>query len=37
MLYDTQKYWVLELFPSFDILENRKQDVSETDVISLLR
>jgi hypothetical protein len=31
MVYNTQNYWIFELFPSSDILENRKHDVSETD------
>jgi hypothetical protein len=29
--YNTQNYWVLGLFPSSGILENRKHDVSETE------
>jgi hypothetical protein len=30
MVYNTQNYWVFELFPSSGILENRKCDISET-------
>jgi hypothetical protein len=30
MVYNTENYWVFRLFPSSGILENRKQDVSET-------
>jgi hypothetical protein len=37
MVHNTQIYWVLRLFPSSDILENRKHDVSETVSVSFLR
>jgi hypothetical protein len=37
MVYNTQNYWVFELFPSSGILENRKHDVSETGSVSVLR
>jgi hypothetical protein len=33
----TQSYWVLGLFPSSGILENRKHDVSETGSVSVIR
>jgi hypothetical protein len=35
--YFSQNYWVFGLFPSSGILENRKDDVSETGSVSLLR
>jgi hypothetical protein len=37
MMYITQNYRVLGLFPSSGILENRKHDVSETGSGSVLR
>jgi hypothetical protein len=37
MVYNTQNYWVLGLFPSSGILQNRKHDVSETGSVSVLR
>jgi hypothetical protein len=37
MVYNTQNYWVFGLFPSSGILETRKQDVSETGYVSVLR
>jgi hypothetical protein len=37
MVYNTQNYSVFGLFPSSDILETRKQDVSETGSVSVLR
>jgi hypothetical protein len=37
MVYNTQDYWVFGLFPSSDILENRKHDVSEIKYVSVLR
>jgi hypothetical protein len=37
MVYNTQNYWVLGLFPSSGILETRKHDVSETGSVSVLR
>jgi hypothetical protein len=36
MVYNTQNCWVFELFPSPDILENRKHDVLETGSVSVL-
>jgi hypothetical protein len=37
MVYNTQNYWVLGLFPSSIILENRKHYVSETGSVSVRR
>jgi hypothetical protein len=37
MVSDTQNYWVFGLFPSYDILENRKHEVSETGSVSIFR
>jgi hypothetical protein len=37
MVYNTENYWVFELFPPSGILENRKHDVSETGSVSVLR
>jgi hypothetical protein len=37
MVYNTQNYWVLGLFPSSGILGNAKYDVSETGCVSLIR
>jgi hypothetical protein len=37
MVYNTQDYWVFWTFPSSGILQTRKQDVSETGSVSLLR
>jgi hypothetical protein len=34
MEYNTQNYWIFGLCPSFDVLETRKHDVSETDPVS---
>jgi hypothetical protein len=36
-LINTQNYWVFGLFPSSDILENRKPNVSETESVYVLR
>jgi hypothetical protein len=36
MVYNTQNYWVFELFPSSGILETRKHDVSFSLCIFLL-
>jgi hypothetical protein len=33
MVYSTQNYWVFGLSPSSGILENRKSNVSETDLL----
>jgi hypothetical protein len=37
MVYNTENYWVFRLFPSTGILETRKQDVSETGSVSVLK
>jgi hypothetical protein len=37
MVYHTQNYWALGLFPSSGILGTRKHDVSETGSVSVLR
>jgi hypothetical protein len=37
MVYNTQNYWVFQLFPSSGILESRKHDVLETGSLSILR
>jgi hypothetical protein len=34
MVYNIQNYWVFGPFPSSGILETRKHDVSETDLVS---
>jgi hypothetical protein len=34
MVYNTQDYWALGLFPSSSTLEKRKHDVSETYLVS---
>jgi hypothetical protein len=34
MFYNTQKYWVFGLCPSSGILETRKHNVLETDIVS---
>jgi hypothetical protein len=36
-IYCSQNYWVFWTFPSSDILETRKHDVSETGSVSVLR
>jgi hypothetical protein len=35
--FSTQNYWVFGLYPSSNILETRKHNVSETGSISVLR
>jgi hypothetical protein len=37
MVYNTKNYWGFGHFPSSDILETRKHDVSETGSVSFLR
>jgi hypothetical protein len=37
IMYNTQNYWVFGHFPSSGILENRKQDISDTGSVSVLK
>jgi hypothetical protein len=37
MVYHNKNYWAFGLSPSFDVLGNRKHDVSETGSVSVLR
>jgi hypothetical protein len=37
MVYNTQNYWVLGLFPLSGILKTREQHVSETGPVPVLR
>jgi hypothetical protein len=37
MVYKTQNYWLIGLFPTSGILETREHDVSEIGSVFLLR
>jgi hypothetical protein len=37
MVFNTQNYWGVGLFPSSNMVENRKHDVSETGSVSVLK